>query len=74
MPLGLNVFAIYHPSILFGAFLSAHLAAVLMLHWRIYIEGVLWVPWNPPFEELPSFNSQCAYIKHSTQQRTPHLL
>jgi len=22
--------------------------------------GVPWVPWNPPFEELPSFNSQCA--------------
>ena len=24
------------------------------------LEGVPWVPWNPPFEELPSFNSQCA--------------
>jgi len=24
------------------------------------LEGVPWVPWNLLFEELPSFNSQCA--------------
>jgi len=36
---------------------------------------VLWVPWNLPFEELPSLNGSIASVcKRSTQQRTPHLL
>ena len=49
-----------------------HLLVVFMECAVVDLDGVPWVPWNPPFEScLRSIASVC---KHSTQQRIPHLL